>query len=100
MHALLTVVSLGLELYMLCLFLMAIMSWLLAFNVLNRGNPNVYRAFEFFERITEPALRPIRRIIPPIGGIDISPVILILAITFIRQFIFDHYLYTYPYAVP
>ena len=42
---------------MWCLIIMAIMSWLLAFNVLNRGNPTVYRIFDFFERITEPVLK-------------------------------------------
>ena len=92
MHALLIVVFKALTIYMWCLIIMAIMSWLLAFNVLNRGNPTVYRIFDFFERITEPALMPIRRIIPPIGGIDVSPVILILLITFIQQLIQDHYL--------
>jgi YggT family protein len=96
MHALLTVVDLALSLYMWCLIIMAIMSWLLAFNVLNRGNPTVHRVFEFFERVTEPALAPIRRVIPPIGGVDISPVILILLITFLRQLIWDNYLYVRP----
>ncbi len=95
MHAFFTVVDLALQLYMWCLIIMAMMSWLLAFNVLNRGNPTVYRAFEFFERITEPVLVPLRRIIPPIGGIDVSPVLLILAITFLRTFIWDHYLIPY-----
>jgi YggT family protein len=90
MHALLHVILLALSLYMWCLIGMAIMSWLLAFNVLNRGNPTVYRVFAFLERITEPALTPIRRVIPPIGGIDISPVILILLITFLQQLIVDN----------
>jgi YggT family protein len=92
MHAFFTVVEMALSLYMWCLILMAVMSWLLAFNVLNRGNPTVYRVYEFFERVTEPVLRPIRRVIPPIGGIDISPVILILLITFLRQLIWDNYM--------
>ena len=92
MHALLTVASLALSLYQWCLIIQAIMSWLLAFNVLNRANPTVYRVYDFFERITEPLLKPIRRVVPLIGGIDISPVILILLIMFLRQLIWDNYL--------
>ncbi len=90
MHALLYVLLKALTIYMWCLIGMAIMSWMLAFNVLNRGNPTVYRVFNFLERITEPVLTPIRRVIPPIGGIDISPVILILLITFLEQLIIDN----------
>ena len=96
MHAFLTVLILVMNLYVYCLIGIAIMSWLLAFNVLNRGNPLVNKAYYFLERITEPVLMPIRRIIPPIGGIDISPVILILLITFLEQLIRDNYA---PYGV-
>ncbi len=92
MHAFFIVLVQALGLYMWCLIIMAIMSWLLAFNVLNRGNPTVYRIFDFFERITEPVLKPIRKIIPPLGGIDVSPVILILLIQFLIYFIRDNFL--------
>jgi YggT family protein len=96
MHALFYVVLQALRLYMYCLIGMALMSWLLAFNVLNRSNPTVYRVYDFLERITEPLLRPLRRIIPPIGGIDISPVILILLIMFLSQLIADNFMsYSY-----
>ena len=56
----------------------AILSWLVAFDVLNVRNPNVYKIASFLERLTDPMLAPIRRFIPNLGGIDISPVILIL----------------------
>ena len=56
----------------------AIMSWLVAFNVINRHNRVVYLIGDFLYRITEPALRPIRQILPNLGGLDISPIILIL----------------------
>jgi YggT family protein len=79
------------NLYVYCLIGIAIVSWLLAFNVLNRGNPLVSKLYYFLERITEPVLMPVRRVIPPIGGIDISPVILILLITFLEQLIQDNY---------
>ncbi len=91
MHAFLTVLILVMNLYVYCLIGIAIVSWLLAFNVLNRGNPLVSKLYYFLERITEPVLMPVRRVIPPIGGIDISPVILILLITFLEQLIQDNY---------
>ena len=62
----------------------AILSWLIAFNVVNTSNRFVYTVAEMLYRITEPALRPIRSVIPNLGGIDISPVILILFLLFIR----------------
>ncbi len=63
----------------------AILSWLIAFNVVNTSNRFVYSVAEMLYRLTEPALRPIRGIIPNLGGIDISPVILILFLLFLRD---------------
>jgi YggT family protein len=63
----------------------AILSWLIAFNVVNTSNRFVYSVGEMLYRLTEPALRPIRGIIPNLGGIDISPVILILFLLFLRD---------------
>ena len=65
-------------LYIWILIASAILSWLVAFNVVNQRNPIVANLGEFLYRITEPALRPIRAFLPNLGGIDISPVILIL----------------------
>ncbi len=72
-------------LYMWCLIIVVTMSWLTTFNVINTQNKFVYQIYNFMYRITEPALRPIRRWIPNFGGIDISPVILILLLMFIRN---------------
>jgi YggT family protein len=66
----------------------AILSWLVAFNVVNQRNPIVANIGEFLYRITEPALRPIRALLPNLGGIDISPVILILLLLFLQRIIF------------
>lgn len=63
----------------------AILSWLIAFNVVNTSNRFVYSVAEMLYRVTDPALRPIRSILPSLGGIDISPVILILLLLFIRD---------------
>jgi YggT family protein len=75
-------------LYIWILIAAAILSWLIAFNVVNTRNPFVASVANFFYHVTEPALRPIRAIMPNLGGIDISPVILIIALLFIERIIF------------
>ncbi len=87
MRALLDVVLLVLQLYVWLLIASAVLSWLIAFNVVNTRNQFVYTVGEFLYRITEPVLRPIRSIMPNLGGIDISPVIVILIIFFIQSVI-------------
>jgi YggT family protein len=87
MRALFLVIDLVLQLYVWILIAAAILSWLVVFNVVNTRNPVVASVGEFLYRITEPLLRPIRNAMPNLGGIDISPVILILIIIFIRYVI-------------
>ena len=83
------VIQIALQLYFWAVIISAILSWLIAFNVINTSNRFVHQIGSFLYRITEPALKPIRRFIPSFGGIDISPVILILAIYFIQQVLFE-----------
>jgi YggT family protein len=66
----------------------AVLSWLIAFNVVNTRNPIVHNIAEFLYRATEPLLRPIRNMLPNLGGIDVSPVILIIGLLFLERFIF------------
>ena len=73
------------QLYIWVIIASAILSWLIAFNVVNTSNRFVYSVADMLYRVTEPTLRPIRRILPNLGGIDISPVILILFLLFIRD---------------
>jgi YggT family protein len=87
MLELLGFISLLLTLYIYVLFAAAIMSWLIAFNVVNPRNQFVAMLADFLFRITEPVLRPIRNLLPNLGGIDISPVIVILVIVFIQSVI-------------
>jgi YggT family protein len=87
MRALFLVIDLALQLYIWIVIAMAIFSWLVAFNVVNTRNHVVALIGDFLYRITEPALRPIRNMLPNLGGIDISPVILFLIIVFIRYVI-------------
>jgi YggT family protein len=74
----------------------AVLSWLIAFNVVNMRNQFVAMVADFLYRITEPALRPIRNMMPNMGGIDISPIILIFIIIFIRYVIFLYILPNVP----
>jgi YggT family protein len=75
------------DIYIWLLIAAAVLSWLVAFNVVNTRNPIVANAGEFLYRITEPALRPIRNLLPNLGGIDVSPVILIILLLFLKQLI-------------
>jgi YggT family protein len=75
------------DIYIWVLIASAILSWLVAFNVLNTSNRFVYSAGDFLYRITEPALRPIRQVLPNLGGIDISPVVLILILIFAQRLV-------------
>ena len=93
MRALLDVLLLVLQLYWWVIIAAAILSWLVAFNVVNRHNDVVRSIWNFVTALTEPLLRPIRGMIPNLGGIDISPLILLLAIYFLEQVI---YMYIYP----
>lgn len=63
----------------------AILSWLIVFDVVNRRNRAVYMIADSFQRLTEPMLRPIRNVLPDLGGVDISPIVLLLLILFIRN---------------
>jgi YggT family protein len=80
-------ISYLMTLYVYVLVAAAVMSWLIAFNVINARSPIVHAIGEFLYRITEPLLRPIRNLLPSMGGIDISPIILILIIVFIQNVI-------------
>ena len=96
MRALLDVVLLVLNLYTWVIIASAIYSWLYAFGVVNPRNQAVATIGKMLYQLTEPALRPIRRVIPNFGGLDISPIILLLII-FLIQRIIGYYIYPYVY---
>ena len=77
------------NLYIWILIINVILSWLVAFNILNTGNRFVYLVLEVSYKLTNPALNLIRRYLPNLGSIDISPVILILGLNFLRNFIIE-----------
>ena len=84
MRALLDVILIALNIYMWIVIAAVILSWLVAFNVVNTRHPFVAAVADFLFRITEPVLRPIRNWLPNFGGIDISFIVLILIIYFIQ----------------
>ncbi|MBX3529464.1 MAG: YggT family protein [Rhizobiaceae bacterium] len=87
MLALIQTVVFAIDIYWWLVIASAVFSWLYAFNVVNPRNQFVGQVGNALFRVTEPALRPIRSILPDLGGIDISPIILLLLLFFLRQFI-------------
>jgi YggT family protein len=90
MHSILTLIDIVLNLYMWCLIVTAILSWLAFGGVINTRNRFVYAVSDFLYRITEPALRPIRRVVPYVGGLDLSPLVLILLIHLLRMLLREY----------
>ena len=96
MIPLLNTLMFALNIYIWILIANAIFSWLFAFNVINTRNQFVNTIGRALYQMTEPVLRPIRRFMPDLGGVDISPIILVLIIYLIQQIIIY---YLYPLAV-
>jgi YggT family protein len=87
MIALLQTISMLLSIVWWIFLIMIIMSWLINFNVINTRNQFVDAVWRIVNQITEPILRPIRRIVPPVGGLDLSPIIVFVIIFFLQSFI-------------
>ena len=87
MIALLMTISMILTIIWWIFLIMIIMSWLINFNVINTRNQFVASVWRVVNQITEPILRPIRRIVPPLGGLDLSPIIVFVIIFFLQSFI-------------
>jgi YggT family protein len=94
MRAILDVILIILHIYTYVIIIVAILSWLIAFHVINVYNDLVRSIWNALNAITEPLLRPIRQVLPNFGGIDISPVILLLLI-FLLEDIIARYVYPY-----
>lgn len=92
MRAVLDIVLLILSLYWWVVLAMIVMSWLISFNVINTRNQFVAGLWRILNQLTDPVLRPIRRIVPSFSGLDISPIVLFLIIFFIERIIV-YYLY-------
>lgn len=84
---LLQIVFWVIDIYVYIIVAVVIMSWLIAFGVVNRYQPIVQQINDVLLRLTEPALRPIRRFMPNLGGLDLSPIVLIIGLQFLKQLI-------------
>ncbi|WP_421761906.1 YggT family protein [Devosia sp.] len=87
LFALLQTLSFILNLVWWIFLIVIIMSWLINFNVINTRNQFVANVWRVLNQITEPILRPIRRVIPPMGGLDLSPIIVFVIIFFLQNWI-------------
>ncbi|WP_029011687.1 YggT family protein [Niveispirillum irakense] len=79
-----------LDLFVWVLIISAILSWLIAFNVINTQNRFVYTVSDVLYRLTEPVLRPIRNILPNLGGLDLSPIVVILLVMFLQRLLVNY----------
>ena len=85
MQSFLHLISAVVGIYIWVIFIQVTLSWLIAFKVINLQNQFVYSLSNMFYRLTEPVLQPIRRYMPNLGGVDISPVVLILLLYFVQN---------------
>jgi YggT family protein len=91
MGSLLILIDTVISLYTWMIIVSIILSWLIVFNVINTYNQFVAMVRDFLYRITEPALAPIRRFMPDLGGIDLAPLVLILLLFFLRNLLHEGY---------
>ena len=89
MQSILILLDSVVTIYIWVLIINALLSWLIAFNVLNTSNRLVYSLLDISYKMTDPLLKPIRNFLPNLGNIDISPVVLILLLMFLRNLIFE-----------
>jgi YggT family protein len=83
--SILLLINIVLSIYTWVIIASAILSWLVAFNVVNTRNQVVYTIWDVLSRVTEPVLAPIRRIIPNLGGVDISPIVALLGLWLLQD---------------
>lgn len=86
------IIDIVIYIYIRILLVAVVMSWLVQFNVINTRNRFVYMVMDALHRLTDPVLRPIRRILPDMGGLDISPVVLMLILYFIQRVLGELYI--------
>ena len=89
MYSVLMLIDRIIDIYVWVIILSAVLSWLVAFDIINMRNRFVYLVGDALNRITEPVYRPLRRFLPDIGGLDLSPLILILGLWFLRDLMWE-----------
>lgn len=89
MYSVVTLISMVIQIFIWLLIANAVLSWLVAFNVVNSHNQFVASVGQFLYKITDPVLKPLRGIIPQFGGIDVSPIVLILLLIFLQNLMWE-----------
>jgi|TARA_B100001057_G_scaffold453404_1_gene498191 YggT family protein len=89
MYSVLMLVDRIIDLYVWVIILSAVLSWLVAFDIVNMRNRFVYLVGDTLNRLTEPVYRPVRRFLPDMGGLDLSPLIVILGLWFLRDIMWE-----------
>ena len=89
MYSVMMLIDRVVDIYVWVIILSAVLSWLVAFDIINMRNRFVYLVGDALNRITEPVYRPIRRFLPDMGGLDLSPLIVILGLWFLRNFMWE-----------
>ena len=89
MYSVLMLIDRIIDIYVWVIILSAVLSWLVAFDIINMRNRFVYLVGDALSRITEPVYRPIRRFLPDMGGLDLSPLIVILGLWFLRDLMWE-----------
>ncbi|MCX8505158.1 MAG: YggT family protein [Alphaproteobacteria bacterium] len=92
MHSLFNLIDRIIQIIIWILIFHAVLSWLVAFGVINRFNRGVANIFDTLSRITDPLLYPIRRLLPYIGGVDLSPLVLILLLYLIQDLLHEYWM--------
>ena len=90
MTSIVILISQIIEIFIWLLIVQAILSWLIAFGIINTSSNLVNLVGNFLYKVTEPLLRPIRSILPDLGGVDVSPLILIIVLIFFRNLLFEY----------
>ena len=78
---------LALEVYFWIIIIQVAISWLIAFGVINTSNPQAQNALKLLDRVTDPVYKPLRKYVPSIGGIDVTPIIVILGIIILQNIV-------------
>jgi YggT family protein len=88
-----SLISLAIQIYIWIIIIQVVVSWLIVFEVINVKNEKAQNLINLMKKATDPVFTPIRKVIPPIGGIDITPIIVILGLSLIQRALFGGYLY-------
>lgn len=85
MHIIVSLLSLAFDIYIGIILLQVVISWLIAFEVINAGNQQAQNLIRLLQKATDPIYKPLRKYVPAIGGIDLTPLIVIIGLSFLRN---------------